>query len=130
MELCHHASIVVIFIVLRALREDRKKRRIEPYHLFTMSGEYFIFDTTGCRFYKIDELTSDILLLCLSLPILQAKNILIASGKYTKQEICQVVKEIRYLSRHGLFETVDTYINLKKVKVDFRSKNFDQLQEI
>jgi len=107
-----------------------KRKGAEPYHLFTVLGEHFIFDTTGCRFYKIDELTSDLLLLCLALPISQAKNILIASGKYARQEIYPVVKEIKYLSKYGLFETIDTYIDLRKVKVDFQSKNFDQLQEI
>ena len=102
-----------------------KLQKLPPYHLFKIYEDYFVFDTTGCRFYKIDELTSDFLMLSLSLSINDAAKTLIASGKYEKDKIIAVKKEIVYLSRHGLFDKINSYINIRSVKKSIEACNIN-----
>jgi hypothetical protein len=46
-----------------------------PYHIFKKLDNYFVFDTTSYRFYKIDEITYQFLKLCLEHSIEEVENI-------------------------------------------------------
>jgi len=35
----------------------RKNNSSPPYHIFVCAGDYFVFDTFACHFYKIANVT-------------------------------------------------------------------------
>lgn len=77
------------------------------YHVFNKLGEFFVFDTTSCNFYKIDNITYHFLKLCFEMSIDDAEAKLIASGQFTKNALASVANEIRILAENGLFDTPD-----------------------
>lgn len=93
---------------------------IPPYHLFRVFQDYFVFDTTGCRFYKIDELVFDFLFLIQTHPRNQIKKCLRSLNKYSEEDILNIVKEISFLRKHGLFDQINTYINLHHAKKEMK----------
>ena len=89
---------------------------MKPYHLFKVLDSYFVYDCSTCQFYEIDELTSDLLLLALRLPLSEAANALELSGKYSHADIKSVCREIKFLFRHGLADAPHPYISLSQSK--------------
>lgn len=83
------------------------KGNVKPYHIFTRLGQYFVFDTTGCRFYKIDEITYHFLQLCLKYSIDESESILLQEAKYSADTIKNVKNEISILAQNGLFDVPD-----------------------
>ena len=92
------------------------KSTIKPYHLFNVRGENFVFDTTGCRFYRINELTSDFLLLCLAHSVEEAKKILLQTDKYLPENVHATAREISQVGRNGLFLSPSNYISLREAQ--------------
>lgn len=82
-----------------------------PYHTFECLGEMFVYDTSSCRFFHIDELTYQFLNLCRQHSIDEAKNILVGQGKYAPQNIESVAREVAIMAEHGLFDTPDYSIS-------------------
>ena len=85
--------------------------RPPPYHIFTVLGDYFVFDTSGCRFYKIEEPTYRFLELCLSCSIPEAKKTMLREGKFPEQTVKEIAKTISILSKNGLFDVPDFSIS-------------------
>ncbi len=79
-------------------------------------GEYFVFDTSACRFYKIDELTYKFLKLCRSRSIMAAKKALLKGRKFFTKAINGVAKEIALLSENGLFDVPDYSISDEEIQ--------------
>lgn len=104
-------------------RENSRNSGVEPYHLFTVLGEHFIFDTTGCRFYQIDEISADFLSLALRNPIQQAKLILKNTKKYTDHDVELLYEEILFLEQNGLFDVPNSYINLSDAENTMQQTN-------
>lgn len=100
------------------------KKSPPPYHIFTVLGNYFVFDTSGCRFYKIDELAYRFLELCLSCSISEAQNALLMEGNFSSQEIERIAQEIILLSENGLFDKPSPYFDEESFK-----KNLDQIDK-
>lgn len=90
-----------------------KSMTVVPYHLFTVLGEHFVFDTSGCRFYQVNEIAFDLLSLSLALPLAEAKKTLLLMDKYSKTKINSAYKEVLYLAAKGLFDRPLNYIDLK-----------------
>lgn len=101
-----------------------RKNRVEPYHLFTVLGEYFLFDTASYQFYRIDELTYELLSLCRKYPIDLAKSELLTREIFSKEEIDEVSKEVSLLFENGLLISPGNY--LSKEQID----NFDNALNI
>lgn len=80
-------------------RKSVKSKAVVPYHLFTVLGEHFVFDTSGCRFYQINEIAFDLLSLSLALPLAEAKKTLLLMDKYSKTKINSVYKEVMQILR-------------------------------
>lgn len=104
-----------------------KSTRVSPYHLFKVFDDCFIFDTTGCRFYKVDELTFDFLELRLKYTHKETVCRLQNRKKYSDIDIFNVAKEILFLEKYGLFTQVTTYIDLRHVKREMMHVNISGL---
>ena len=87
-----------------------------PYHLFTVLGDYFVFDMSAGQFYKVDELTHEFLKLCLTCSIKDAKKIILAKNTFSKQEVDSVAKEVLLLSKNGLLDIPEKYIDVRQLK--------------
>ncbi|WP_176011899.1 radical SAM protein [Victivallis sp. Marseille-Q1083] len=75
-----------------------------PYHVFKVLEQYFVFDTTACRFYRIDEVTYQLLLLSSSVSLDIAVEQLSKENLFPVDEIYNAAAEIALLAEHGLFE--------------------------
>ena len=94
------------------------KPGLPPYHIFTKLGDYFVFDTSGCRFYKIDEPTYRFLQLCLGLSIEEAEKKLLKEAKFTAEVINGVRGEVELLAGNGLFDIPDYSISDEQIEKD------------
>lgn len=83
-----------------------------PYHLFKVKDNCFLYDTSACRFYKIDDITYEFLELCLSCDIEEVAHRLKASRKHPEAAIDSVKSEILLLAQNGLFSSPDKQINI------------------
>ncbi len=93
------------------IERTKLKAKLPAYHVFECLGENFVFDTSQCRFYKIDQLTADFLALALQNSISVTIAILQKSGRYSDAEITSVGKEVKFLSKAGLFESIGNYFS-------------------
>lgn len=113
------------------MKRNHKGSRTEPYHLFRFSGNHFVFDTTGCRFYQISPLMSDLLQLCLSHPLDDAEKILLETEKCGAKEIKRAARELAQIGNSGLFKRNRNYINLQAAKKEFRKTIFpNKVEEV
>lgn len=73
----------------------RKKlsNSVVPYHLFNVKGENFIFDTTNCRFYQIDEISANFLSLALNYPLPNVKSILRKTKNFPSSDLEHIYKK-------------------------------------
>lgn len=86
------------------------KSTVGPYHIFTRFGQYFVFDTTGCRFYKIDEITYCYLQYCLKYSIDETEVRLLQEAKFSSEAIKNVKEEVSILAQNGLFDIPDYFM--------------------
>jgi uncharacterized protein len=87
-----------------------------PYHIFKRLEDYFVFDTSTCHFYKIDEITYDFLKLCLKYSIKDAQKKLLKKRKFLPELINSVAQEIAILSDNGLFDIPDYSMQDEEIK--------------
>ncbi len=96
-----------------------------PYHLFEVNGEFFVFDTTGCRFYQINEWTSRCLQSCLQNEKTDAKGKMLSEFPERKQEIEQIFFEISALGECGLFDLPESVrYSAKELEDEFSKTDF------
>ncbi len=103
-------------------KESQIKISPPPFHIFMKLGEYFVFDTSACRFYTVDELTYRYLELCNTSSIKKAKDTLLCNNRHSEEEVENVAREISLLSKNGLFDIPDFSINK-----DFVNKEIDKI---
>lgn len=102
-----------------------------PYHLFKVKDNCFLYDTSACRFYKIDDITYEFLELCLSCDIEEAAHRLKASRKHPEAAIDSVKSEILLLAQNGLFSSPDKQINIDDAQQEMAQYNLrDRISEI
>jgi uncharacterized protein len=102
-----------------------------PYHTFEVLGEYFVFDTTGCRFYKINQGAYDFLNLCITKKISEAESVFRDKAKYPIEHIEQIISSVKVLSENGLFDIPAkrfTYDYLQTFFEDYRSNKINHLE--
>ena len=106
------------------LKAESRKNRPPAYHVFTVLGEYFLFDTSTQLLYCVDELTYDFLMLCLKCSIEEAAKNLHDSNKYAPEAIEQARHDIQLLAANGLFEVPNYAMSAKKFEasLDRRAK--------
>ncbi len=93
-------------IAEKAVREAdyAQHTALPPYHLFEKFGEKFLYDLSSSRFFRVDDATYDLLRLCLTQPIEEAKADLVQQGTYPLEQIEEIADEIATLTQHGLFD--------------------------
>lgn len=74
-----------------------------PYKAFSHEGEYFVYDTSNCVFFHIDEPTYDFLNLCLEYQFECAKKKFVEFNKYDDVTCESVFREVELLGKNGLF---------------------------
>lgn len=87
--------------------QDAKPARPPPYHVFECMGERFLYDTSSCRFLRIDEPSRRFLDLCRARPISEAEKLLKAEGEFPPELIAGVAREVALLAEHGLLDAPD-----------------------
>lgn len=90
--------------------EDIKKnvKTPPPYKTFSHKGECFVYDTSNCVFFHIDEPTREFLDLCLEYPMDEAKKRFLDLNRYNKSTCESVFNEVEIMGKNGLF-TVPNY---------------------
>lgn len=90
--------------------EDIKKnvKTPPPYKTFSHKGECFVYDTSNCVFFHIDEPTRGFLDLCLEYPMDEAKKRFLDLNRYNKSTCESVFNEVEIMGKNGLF-TVPNY---------------------
>lgn len=78
-----------------------------PYHVLECMGTRFLYDTSSCRFFRIDEPTLRFLDLCRAQPPSEAEKLLKTRGEYPPELIEGVAREVTLLAEQGLFEAPD-----------------------
>ncbi len=74
------------------------------YHLFECLGERFVYDTSSCRFFRIDEITHDFLSLCRTYAIDETKNVLRVWKGFPSEAVESAAREIAVMRERGLFK--------------------------
>lgn len=87
------------------------KRKPPPYHTFECLGERFVYDTSSCRFYRIDKPTHQFLDLCRTCSIDEAKSTLLNRGDFSSEAVESVANEVAVMAEHGLFDVPDYSIS-------------------
>ena len=80
-------------------------RRPPPYHTFECGKLHFVFDTSSCRFFRIDEITRQLLELCKTMPLAEAKETLLSRRHVLPEAVDAVAGEVSLMAQHGLFES-------------------------
>ena len=101
-----------------------EKRNVVPFHVFAVRGEYFLFDTTNCRFFRIDRLTHDFLILYASLGLRKAKIIIKENGQTSHEMLERFLVEFKTMREFGLFDTIKSYMNLSSAKRKLKKQDF------
>jgi sulfatase maturation enzyme AslB (radical SAM superfamily) len=100
----------------RTPRYSRRKTDPPPYHTFECLGDYFVFDTSTCRFYQIDKPKFRFLELCRSMTISEAKKTLRTSMEFSDDVVNDTASFILKLARNGLFDVPDFSMSKKEIK--------------
>lgn len=85
-----------------------------PYHLFECQGLFFVYDTSNCRFFRIDEPTKQFLELCLTSSVAEAKKALLDRGELPADLVENIGREVSVLAKHGLFDIPNYSIGQKQ----------------
>lgn len=108
---------------LRAkILRDIPVRKAPPYHIFECLGERFIYDTSSCRFFHIDEPTYHFLDLCRAYSIEEAGSMLLNSNRFQSEVIESVANEVNILKKHGLFDVPDYSISAKSLERELEQR--------
>lgn len=75
-----------------------------PFHVFEEAGVYFLYDTTSCRFFRIDEPTGVFLGLCLDHTPDEAARIMRDPKGYSPDEVATIAREVELLKQQGLLQ--------------------------
>ncbi len=86
-------------------------RRPPPYQVFESLGERFLYDTSSCRFCRIDEPTHQFLDICRSRSIAEATQALLGRGIFPATTVDSVAREVAIMRDHGLFDVPDRSIS-------------------
>jgi len=84
----------------------KSKDTAPPYHVFQCLDDYFVFDTSGCRFYQINELSYHFLKLLQNFPTNEVESMLISDG-YPEALVTETSKGILLIGDQGLFDVPD-----------------------
>jgi len=96
---------------LRVVSVVRTDAAPPPYYTFEYLGERFVYDTTACRFYRIDQATHRFLDLCRTHSVDAARVRLCEQGGLPSDVVESVASEVSILADHGLFEKPDYSIS-------------------
>lgn len=96
--------------------------RPPPYHAFECLGERFVYDTSTCRFYSIDELTHLFLDLCCTCSIDEAKRIFLDRDDFSSEAVESVANEVAIMAGHGLFDVPDYSISADRMELELRQR--------
>ena len=92
------------------------KKEPLPYHLFEYLGEKFVYDTSSCQFFCIDEPMHQFLELCRTYSIDEAKSILQERGCFSPEIVKSVENEVTILSERNLFAVPDYSISTEQME--------------
>lgn len=81
--------------------------RPPPYHTFEAGGTYFLYDTTSCRFFRIDHATHVFLTHCLTGQPEDARQKLQQEYGYSAEEADTIDHEVSLLRQQGLLQIPD-----------------------
>lgn len=93
-----------------------------PYHAFECLGERFVYDTSSCRFFRIDEPTHRFLDLCRTCSIEEARNILLGQDVFAAEMVKSVSHEVSVMAEHGLFDVPDYSISAEQMERELRQR--------
>ena len=92
----------------------QRRDRLVPLHTFEVLGEYFLFDTSNCIFFRIDRLTHDFLRSYKSRGLTAALETL--RRNLDPSDFSHFLRELKTMHKFGLFDAPRTYINLNSAK--------------
>ncbi|MBI5821379.1 MAG: radical SAM protein [Verrucomicrobia bacterium] len=98
------------------LSGEVSRRKPPPYHAFECLGERLVYDTSSCRFYRINEPTHRYLDLCRTCSIKEARAQLLTDGRFSSEVVDSVAREAALLAKHGLFDVPDYSITTKTLE--------------
>lgn len=96
--------------------------RPPPYHVFEWLGECFVYDTSSCRFMRIDSPTLHFLELCLTHSIEDSRNVLLTGREWTETMVESVAREVNVLAEHGLFDRPDYSISTSHLEKELTQR--------
>ena len=77
------------------------KKAPPPYHIFEYLGEKFLYDTSSCQFFCIDDPMYHFLELCRVYPIDKARNIFQKEGLFSSDPSSTLAKFFK--AKNGVF---------------------------
>jgi len=92
------------------------KMKVPPYHLFECLGEKFLYDTSSCQFFCVDEPIYHFLELCQVYPITRSLRIFKKEGLYSHDVADKVKDEVVILTKHGLLAEPDYSISTEQME--------------
>jgi len=106
------------------------KKSPPPYHIFTVLGDYFVFDTSSSRFYEIDLPSFKFLKLCLTKTLQEAETLFREESEFPKDITDSVISFIKTLSDNGLFDTMNYSVSKKDINDKLKDINTTPLHQI
>lgn len=91
-------------LIKMKIRKRYKRKDAEPYHLFEVKGKYFVFDTTGRRFYHIEKVMYEFLFSCIKIGIDRTFNEMASKNEYSQDVLEDVLKTVTIFKKNGLFD--------------------------
>ncbi|MDD2459794.1 MAG: radical SAM protein [Kiritimatiellae bacterium] len=93
-----------------------------PYRVFEAGEDSFVYDTTSCRFIRIDPPTLRFLELCQSHSVDDAKGVMLGQGEFPESTVKSVASEVRALARNGLFKRPDYSVSSDRLEKELRHR--------
>lgn len=87
-----------------------------PFHTFVCQGESFVYDTSHCRFFRVDEITRQFLEACRSRSLKEAEKHLLQASEFSRETIKGVSQEVEELAKFGLFDVPDYSISAEQME--------------
>lgn len=100
----------------------RVSRRPPPYHMFETLGERFVYDTSTCRFYRVDEATHAFLNACRAAPADEVARTLVDQGRFPRDTVSSVAHEVDLLAQNGLFDAPDYSISPERFERELEQR--------
>jgi uncharacterized protein len=96
-------SVVIDAVAPRRIPSEPPQAGPPPYHTFTRNGQSFAYSTAAACFWRVDETTRELLELCLTSPLEDARRALRARGRHSREQIERAEQGLREMWRRGIF---------------------------